>query len=86
MEVSEITFKIRYDVLHDILCFTVTVLIYNNPNIKFPKHLNEERKRLRVGVGMNEAVRERQSIRIYITRKHETLLRHMILGTVRSSF
>jgi hypothetical protein len=44
VQVSEITFKIRYDVLYDICSFTIIVHVYNNPYIKFPKHLNEEKK------------------------------------------
>jgi hypothetical protein len=39
---SEITFKIRYDVLYDICSFTITVHIYNNPHVKFSKDLDEE--------------------------------------------
>jgi hypothetical protein len=41
---SEITFKIRYDVLYDICSFTITVHIYNNLLIKFLKHMDEEGK------------------------------------------
>jgi len=37
-------FKLRYDVLYDTQSFTATVLVYNNPHTKFPKHLNEELK------------------------------------------
>jgi len=83
VQVSEITFKLRCDVLYDIYSCTITVRICNNPHIKFPKHLDEEEgERDGWGVWVNEVVRERHSVRTYITGKQETLWRYMILGTV----
>ena len=39
---SETTLKIRYDFLYSIYSFTITVLIYSNPHIKFREHLDQD--------------------------------------------
>ena len=54
--------------------------------ITFPKKLDEEKSRMTEGVEINIVVRERHSIRTYITGKQKTLWCHMILGSVLPSF
>jgi hypothetical protein len=66
-------FYMIFVVLYDICSFTITVHIYNNPHIKFPNHLDGEEQENSEGFLINEVVRERHSIRTYITWKQETL-------------